>query len=293
MPVVASMTGFGTAESAVGTRRARVEIRTVNHRFFNLAARLPSELSAHEAAVRELLRSRFDRGHVSVSVQWVDETAAPMAAINIDRAEAVKVALSELAVRLGMPGAVSLEQVLRFPDVVSTRRDEGPGPVEWSEVAAAFEAAADLCHEARASEGAVLALEIEGRLAAIESGAEQVAELLPARLDRELTRLRRSVTGLLGGAAAPEERLAQEIALMADRADVTEELVRLRAHVEAARAALRDGGPVGKRLGFLAQELGREVNTIGSKANDAAIAHLVVAMKGELEKVREQLENLE
>ncbi|MEO8478618.1 MAG: YicC/YloC family endoribonuclease [Gemmatimonadota bacterium] len=293
MPVVASMTGFGTAESPVGTRRARVEIRTVNHRFFNLAARLPSELSAHEAAVRELLRSRFDRGHVSVSVQWVDETAAPMAAINVERAEAVKAALSELADRLGMSGTVSLEHVLRFPDVVSARREEGSGPVEWSEVAPAFEAAADLCQAARKTEGTVLAGEIEGRLAAIETGAAGVAALLPARLGRELGRLRQSVTELLGGAAAPEERLAQEIALMADRADVTEELVRLRAHVEAARAALRDGGPVGKRLGFLAQELGREVNTIGSKANDAAIAHLVVAMKGELEKVREQLENLE
>lgn len=287
------MTGFGTAESAVGTRRARVEIRTVNHRFFNLAARLPSELSAHEAAVRELLRSRFDRGHVSVSVQWVDETAAPMAAINIERAEAVKTSLGELAARLGMSGTVTLEQVLRFPDVVSSRRDEGLGAVEWGEIASAFEAAADLCQEARRTEGRVLAGEIEGRLAAIERGAGEVAALLPARLERELTRLRQSVKELLGGASVPEERLAQEIALMADRADITEELVRLRAHIEAARAALRDGGPVGKQLGFLAQELGREVNTVGSKANDAVIAHLVVGMKGELEKVREQLENLE
>lgn len=291
--MVASMTGFGTAESAVGTRRARVEIRTVNHRFFNLAARLPAELSAHEAAVRELLRGRFDRGHVSVSAQWIDETPAPLAAIDIDRAIAVKAALGELAERLGMPGVVTFEQVLRFPDVIGTRRNDGPGPIEWDEVAPAFAAAAELCHEARSVEGAVLAKEIEGRLAAIELGAAEVESLLPGRLDRELTRLRQSVGDLLGGSAAPEERLAQEIALLADRADVTEELVRLRAHVNAARTVLASGGPVGKRLGFLAQEMAREVNTIGSKANDAAIAHLVVGMKGELEKVREQLENLE
>lgn len=291
--MVASMTGFGVAEHAVGLRRARVEIRSVNHRFFNLAARLPSELAAHEGAMRELLRARFDRGHVTVSVQWIDEATSPLAGINVERAVAVEAALGQLADRLGMTGQVSLEQILRFPEVVTSRRDDTSSSVEWSEIAPAFELASDLCRDSRVREGAVLAAEIDARLTSIERETEAVEALLPKRLERELVRLRQAVKLLLDGAAVPEERLAVEIALLADRADVTEELVRLRAHLAAARDALQESGPVGKRLGFLAQELGREINTLGSKANDASIAHRVVTMKGELEKVREQLENVE
>jgi uncharacterized protein (TIGR00255 family) len=127
----------------------------------------------------------------------------------------------------------------------------------------------------------------------IAEGMSRVGELLPRRLDREMARLQVSVRELLGGVDVHPERVAQELALLADRVDVTEEMVRLGAHLAAVRQALAGDKPVGKQLGFLAQEIGREVNTIGSKANDAVIAHHVVAMKGELEKMREQLENLE
>jgi uncharacterized protein (TIGR00255 family) len=287
------MTGFGAAEGAVGSRRARVEIRTVNHRFFHLVARLPGELGSQEAALREVLRRSFDRGHLAVTLTWVDDDAGMRAGIDLERAAEARAALDALRDTLGLDGEVTLDMVLRFPNVVDAGRERRGEPVEWADAVPVIEAAAADCVSARAREGTVLSAEIVTRLDAVDAAARTVEGLLPARLARELERLRASVAAMAGDSAVSEERLALEIALLADRADVTEELVRLRAHVGAARAALEDGAPVGKRLGFLAQELGREVNTIGSKANDAEIAHLVVAMKGELEKVREQLENLE
>jgi uncharacterized protein (TIGR00255 family) len=145
----------------------------------------------------------------------------------------------------------------------------------------------------RRREGEVLTHELVHRLELLEAGGEAVARAAPERLIRERDRLRATVAELLDGRPLDDARLAQEIALLADRLDVTEEIVRFRAHIAAARAALASDKPVGKQLGFLAQELGREVNTMGSKANDPAIAQQVIGMKGELEKVREQLENLE
>jgi uncharacterized protein (TIGR00255 family) len=145
----------------------------------------------------------------------------------------------------------------------------------------------------RRREGEVLARELTHRLDLLEAGGTAVAARAPERLVRERDRLRASVRELLDGRAVDEQRLAQEIAFLADKLDITEELVRFRAHLAAAREALAADRPAGKQLGFLAQELGREVNTMGAKANDPGIAQQVIAMKGELEKFREQLENLE
>ena len=145
----------------------------------------------------------------------------------------------------------------------------------------------------RAREGEALVQELRHRLDLLERSAERIALIAPERLIRERDRLRTAVSQLLDGRAVAEDRLAQELAFLADKLDITEELVRLRAHLTASREALAGDQPVGKRLGFLAQELGREVNTIGSKAADAEITQLVIGMKGELEKFREQLENLE
>jgi len=145
----------------------------------------------------------------------------------------------------------------------------------------------------RAREGAALAVELVGRLGALETGAATIEQRAPERLTAELARLKKAVTELAAGVQVDEQRLAVEVALMADRVDITEELVRLRTHLAACREALASDGAVGKQLGFLAQELLREVNTIGSKANDSGITHTVIAMKGELEKFREQLDNLE
>jgi uncharacterized protein (TIGR00255 family) len=176
--------------------------------------------------------------------------------------------------------------------VLVSRQAEGP-ELAFAEVEPIVARAADDCRQMRAREGRALAAEMGSRLDRLESLASAVADQAPIRVVRERDRLRQSVAQLLDGRTMDEQRVAQEIALLADRLDITEELVRFRTHVAACRSALAGDAPVGKQLGFLAQELGREVNTMGSKANDALIQQHVIAMKGELEKLREQLENLE
>lgn len=286
-----SMTGFGAAEGDAAGRRVRVEIRTVNHRFFNLAPRLPGEFAGAEPELRDALRRDFERGHVNVQVRWVDEPAAA-AAIDTRRADAVVAALRELQQRFGLAGDVSVDLVARQADVFGVRRGEEVA-LPFSALAAVVAAAAAECRAGRRREGAALAAEIGERLTALDEAASRIAQQAPLRLVRERDRLSANVRALLDGQQPDDGRIAAEVALAADRLDITEELVRFRAHLAAARDALALDQPVGKHLGFLAQELGREVNTMGAKANDAAIARDVVAMKGELERVREQLENLE
>jgi len=187
---------------------------------------------------------------------------------------------------------VTVELVARQPDVIATGADSAV-EIAWSEVEPVVARASAECRAMRAREGAALAAELGHRMDLLEQAAERIAARGPERLVRERDRLRTAVAELLDGRPVDDARLAQEIAFQADRLDITEELVRFRAHVAAVREALAASRPTGKQLGFLAQELGREVNTMGSKANDAEIAQQVIAMKGELEKFREQLENLE
>jgi uncharacterized protein (TIGR00255 family) len=288
-----SMTGFGAAEGPAGGGRLRIEIRTVNHRYFNLSAKLPGELSGVEGELRERLRRDFDRGHLAVQARWAKYPERQTAlAIDLERARMVAGRLRELQSALGLGGEVTVELVARQPDVLSAANDGGI-EVPWSDIEPIVGQAAADCRIMRAREGETLAVELRHRLDLLERSVELVAVRAPERLVRERDRLRTSVAELLDGRTVDEARLAQEIAFQADRLDITEELVRFRAHLAAAREALAADRPVGKQLGFLAQELGREVNTMGSKANDAEIAHQVIAMKGELEKFREQLENLE
>jgi uncharacterized protein (TIGR00255 family) len=287
------MTGFGAAEGPVAGRRLRVEIRTVNHRYFNLSAKLPSDLGSLEGELRERLRRDFDRGHISVQARWA-ESLEPVAdfTVDLERARLVTNRLREMQSALGLGGEVTVELVARQPDVLAYATD-GVNEIPWIEVEPVVARAGQECRAMRAREGDALAAELRHRLDLLEGSAAQIAARAPERLVRERDRLRVAVAQLLDGRSVDEERLAQELAFLADKLDITEELVRFRAHVTAARAALATDQPIGKRLGFLAQELGREVNTMGSKAGDAQIAQMVIAMKGELEKFREQLENLE
>ncbi len=289
-----SMTGFGAGEGAVGGGRMRVEIRTVNHRHFNPSLKLAHDLAPLEADLRERLRRDFDRGHVSVSVYWAEapERQAAGFTVNLERARAVALALADLQQALGLPGQVDLGMIVRQPDVITTGREEAPA-IEWAQLEPIVADAIAACKAMRLREGGVLADELRHRLALLEAAAKVVAARAPERLVRERDRLRASVAQLLDGRPVDDQRVAQELAFLADKLDITEELVRFAAHIAACRAALAGDQPAGKQLGFLAQELGREVNTMGSKAADAEIVQQVVAMKGELEKFREQLENLE
>ena len=288
------MTGFGVAEDRVLQGRLRIEIRTVNHRYFNPQLKLPADLAGVEVELRERLRQLLERGHVTVTARWV-ESPGPEREVTIDlsRARQVLAAAQQLKKKLKLKGTVDLAFVARHPDVMTAANGATDQPVQWADVQSVVERAAGEVVAMREREGRALATELNARLAALASAAQVIEAQAPARLKAEHARLKQAVAELTGQANVDEQRLALEIALLADRVDITEELVRFRAHVGAARAALKSDQAVGKQLGFLAQELLREVNTMGSKANDARITQTVIAMKGDLEKFREQLENLE
>jgi uncharacterized protein (TIGR00255 family) len=286
------MTGFGAADGDVAGGRLRLEIRSVNHRHLSVQLKVPGQLSDAEGAIRERLRSHFDRGHVTVSGRWLEEPSqAEAVSVDVERARALVGALRKLGRSLKLAGTLDLATVARLPEVVRVSRPEitpdGAGVLEL------LDRAARSCVAAREREGAALCADLTARLDALAALAGQVAAAAPDRLVRERDRLAAAVRELAGGVAVDQARLSQEIAYLADRLDVTEELVRLESHLAAMRAALADKGAAGRRLAFLLQELGREVNTIGSKANDATIAAAVITMKTELEKLREQVENLE
>jgi len=289
-----SMTGFGVADGDLAGGRIQVEIRTVNHRHLNVQLRLPPTLQALEEPLRNLLRTRLDRGAVTVQARWIEEPPRPTAVrVDIDRARDVVRALAELREVLDLPGEIDLAFVARQPEVLVTSVAETEAITDADPFLAVVSGALDAVQAMREREGEALARDLHERLATIATELEAVRARAPERVTAERDRLRAAVETLLDGKSMDEQRLAQEIALLADRLDVNEEMVRLRTHLDAAEAALGKLEPIGRTLGFLAQEMLREINTIGSKANDAEIAQRVIVMKGALEKFREQLENLE
>ena len=290
--LIKSMTGFGSAEASVGSHRVAVEIRSVNHRFFSPSIKTPSALARAEGDIRELLRERVTRGHVTASVRLGSDTEAGPR-IDGERIAAYAEQVKEINQRLGLKEQVTLEALLRLPQVVTT--EEPAEAPDAQAILPVVRQALEEMDQMRAVEGAKLREIIVDRLAAIESAMKRVAERAPTRVVEQRDRLRKAVTSLMEGALPNEDRIAQEIAMLADRLDVAEEIARFATHISAFRATLEsppaDG--VGKRLGFLLQELLREANTTGSKANDGAITAEVLSIKEDLERIREQVENLE
>jgi uncharacterized protein (TIGR00255 family) len=294
--MITSMTGFGSAEGTVGAQRLSVEIRAVNHRFFNPAIKLPGRMAAWEGDVREALRKRFSRGHVSLTVRVVGAVDGVLA-IDEEKVAAYVEQLRALKEHLNLSGDVDIATVMRLPNVISTGDDDCDSATEGSadELLAIVHDAANGLDVMRNAEGARISEFLHEHLRIIETALARVRERAPARLVEQHKRLQASVTELAGTVAIDPQRLAQEIAILADRMDIAEELNRFGAHIAAFRAALdeKHGSGVGKRLGFLIQEMLREANTTGSKASDAAILTDVVAIKEELERLREQSENVE
>lgn len=288
------MTGFGAAEGTVGSSRVSVELRTVNHRFFNPSLKLPAALSRWEPEVREALRKRIARGHVTVAAR-IERPEGPGAVVDEARFAEVAAVLVGLRDRHGLGGEVDVGTVLRMPDVIRPVTPDDAVEGTAVELVGVVEAAATALTKMREAEGARLVALLVERIGVIEDALGRVALRAPERVIAQRDRLRENVKVLAEGLAVDAERLSQEIAILADRLDVGEELDRFRAHIAAYRDALggTDDKPVGKRLGFLLQEMLREANTTGSKANDAAIQRDVLVVKEELERIREQVENLE
>jgi uncharacterized protein (TIGR00255 family) len=291
--MISSMTGFGSAEGKVGSVRVSIELRTVNHRFFNPSIKLPGSFTKWEGDVRELLRQRIARGHVALTAR-IDRDATVGAGINEERFAEYVAVLRALQERYGLSATLDASTVLSLPDVVDgLSQDAEDGSAD--ELLAVVEKALRALRVMRCDEGARLYGFVNERIDLVAESVDRVAERAPVRLADHGSRLRKSVRELAGATNVDPQRLAQEVAILADRMDISEEIDRFRAHIDAFRKTLlgSEHDAVGKRLGFLLQEMVREANTMGSKAGDAPILSEVVAIKEELERIREQVENVE
>jgi uncharacterized protein (TIGR00255 family) len=296
--VIRSMTGFGRARFEVDGSSFDVEVRSVNHRYLDLRVRLPRPLALFEAEVRARVQPLFDRGKVEAGVQMAS-ASAPHQDLEIDLATVARYIEAAEAIRSRhhLSGDLDVDDVLGLPGVARFVEHEFSRDTLRGGLLAAAEEAARQADGMRRAEGEALDREVNGRLdgvarlvAEIQSRAGTVQEAARERLRKKAEALA-DETGVRDDA-----RLTHEIVMAADRLDITEELVRLASHVDQFRAALSEaapGSPVGRRLDFLLQEFGREANTIGSKGSDAPVAHLVVELKTELERVREQVQNIE
>jgi len=294
--MVRSMTGFGRAEASGESIAVTVEARSVNHRHLDVALRLPRALAALELDARRLVQSRLERGRVEVTVQLTPLGGAAAQRVQVDGALAREyiARARALAMELGLEGAPNLTWVLERPGVV---RLEEPEPVEpaapWPLLAEALGRALDELVARRTAEGERLVEALRTLHAELTTTVDVVAARGPAAGARREDRLRERLRALLAETAIDEARIVTEAAIWADKSDVTEELARLRAHLAEFTLLLDKGGPVGRPLDFLIQELNREVNTVASKADDLEMSQAALTAKGVLEKIREQVQNLE
>jgi len=296
--VIFSMTGFGRDQFEVEGAAFDVEVRSVNHRYLDVRVRLPRPLAAFEAELRTRVQSRFDRGKVDLSVQMPSAGGtAQDVEVDLEAVARYLEAAATLRERHGLSGDLDVDDVLGLPGVARLVEHELPREALREALFRHADVALEQAAGMRRSEGEALEREIRGRLDRIAELAEELAGRADDVQEHVRERLGKRAEALAQETGVRDEgRLLQEIVLAADRMDITEEIVRLRSHVDQFRASLDAAGPgqpVGRRLDFLLQELGREANTVGSKGSDAPIAHRVVELKTELERVREQVQNVE
>lgn len=292
-----SMTGFGTGEGTAGPVTITTEFRSVNHRFLDVSLKLPSLLAAYELDVRNFLKDNIARGRVSVSVQVELARGAAVSGADPERLaqgiRMVQTAANELAKATSRPAEpVTLAHLLQLPELFRVEDPElDPEQVREALMAALAGAARGL-QEMKKQEGAALVREMNGRLGIVETKLAEVRLLAPQAAVEIQRKLNERLAKLLSEPLEPQ-RMAQEVALLADRSNINEECERLGIHIEHFRAAFTEGGQVAKRINFLLQEMHREVNTMGSKTNLMDITQAVIVMKDEVESLREQIQNLE
>lgn len=296
--MVRSMTGFGRGEVVADHVGVAVEARSVNSRHLDLAVRLPRALTGVEMDARRLAQSRLERGRIEITVTLTAGTGAASARVELDAplARAYLEGARALGAELGgaVAGDVTLEWLLERPGVLRLADGEGSDAgADWPLVREALARALDDLLARRAAEGERLEQALRGLHADLARAVETIAARAPQAATRREERLRERLRTLLGEAGVDASRILAEAAIWADKSDVTEELARLRAHLAEFALLLDKGGPVGRPLDFLIQELNREVNTVGSKADDLELSQAALAAKATLEKMREQVQNLE
>lgn len=292
--MIRSMTAFARRSASSTDRKWSVEMRTVNNRFFELSVKLPSHLAHFESKVRDLIHAQISRGKIFVAVS--DETSS-QAEANLDLDEEVVKrylkGIKRLQRDFKLSGSVGVSEVLGLPGIFHYEKPEKDSESDWKKITPFLKKTLDQLVASKKEEGKKLSQDMRERVDAITKAVNEIQKKAVAQPAAHVERLRKRMKELLGEVSVDEERLYREAALLAEKSDITEEIVRLRSHLDAFRKKIQLDQEVGRELDFISQEMNREINTIGSKSQHFEIAQEVVFVKGELEKIREQAQNIE
>ncbi len=288
------MTGYSRVQGECDGLTMVVELRSVNHRFCDLSVRLPKHLLFMESSLKKAVQKRFSRGHIDLVVQ-LEGGEKPLEQLTLDRGLARQYhrVLEQLRKDLGLHEEITLSHFVHYRDLIRTVESNGHLGKQSHLAERLMSRAMDALEAARGAEGEAICREFQSRLRSIRRSVERIKNRLPRVISACQRRLSARIHELTGGIDLNPDRLAQEVALYAERSDVSEELARMQSHLDRFEEMLKSQEAVGRSLDFLLQEMVREVNTIGSKGNDSVISHEVVFLKGELEKLREQVQNVE
>ncbi|MBP3312092.1 MAG: YicC family protein [Butyricicoccus sp.] len=289
-----SMTGYGRARAAIDGREIMVELRAVNHRYLDVNVKAPRGYGFLEDALKKATGARISRGKVDIFVAITDMGAQETAIVlNKELARGYLDALQELRDTFHLHDDITVMSIARMPDVLVSERLEVDADALTAAVLGVFTQAVDEFDIMRGREGEKMAADVSSRMQTILGLVEEVEKRSPERVTAYRERLEKRMNEILADTTVDPQRILTEAAIFADKTAVDEETVRLRSHLDQLALMLKDEKPVGRKLDFLVQEMNREANTIGSKANDTAMANLVIGLKAEIEKIREQIQNIE
>ncbi len=294
MQMINSMTGFGRCELVEGTRKFTVEVKSVNHRYLDVNIKMPKKLNFFESSIRNELKNFMQRGKVDIYIAYEDcaETTGCVK-YNKKIAEEYVNYLGQMAEDFGLENDIRTSTLSRYPDVFTLEDVEEDEDEIWKELDKALKSALQALVETRIKEGENLRNDLIGKLDGMLEHVDYITERSPEIIAEYKKKLTDKVKDLLQDAQVDENRLLMEVTIFADKVCVDEELVRLRSHITSTKQALLDGGSIGRKLDFIAQEMNREANTILSKTTDLGISNRAIELKTEIEKVREQIQNIE
>lgn len=288
-----SMTGYGSGHSTLNGMKFSVELNAVNRKQSDVTVSLPREFGALEPRLRDLINSHVNRGRLNVVINWQNTASAPRFDLDLELARSFYRAMQELQTELKIPGTIGIETLLNTPGVLRIQEQQIEAEAVWPAIEEALLNALGALIHMREQEGKHLAKDLIRRLKIVRQALRQIKKLHPAVISKHRTALKERIQRAGVDLPDDDERLIKEIIFFADKSDISEELIRLESHLAQFAHHLRRNEPVGRTLDFITQEIGREFNTLGSKANDAEISQLVVTCKAEMEKIREQIQNIE
>lgn len=292
--MIKSMTGFGRAEASDSDRKITIEMKSVNHRYFEPAMKMPKKLNIYEAGIRTILKKYINRGKVDIFVTYEDYSESKFCLkYNEELANEYMSIFNYMAEQFDIPNDITVSSLSHYPEVITMEEQSGDDDAVWHLLEKAVENACVQFVESRITEGEKLKADLLGKLDYMTGLVDEIENRSPGIIEEYRQRLEDKVAELLCDTPVDENRIATEVTIYADKICVDEETVRLRSHIESTKDELIEGGSVGRKLDFIAQEMNREANTILSKANDLETSNCAISLKTEIEKVREQIQNIE